>query len=179
MGGATGDKLGLQNLRTDFAHSKFEISLESFAFAYSPSISVPIGEEIYLWYHCTDCLCSMFYIYIYLKLGKLEYVDFFSGSRRLDIKLNWCETLQYIQDINDECCGCGYESIWLNLKDPVLDAATKFCSLFMNRQWINKTQWWNEHIREGCALLKVYSVLKKGGKTTETEEEQWLKLKGV
>ena len=66
------------------------------------------------------------------------------------------------------------ESVWSNLKGPLLDAATRVCGLTKNHLWETETWWWNEEvgkaIQEKGARFNGYSVLKKGGMTEDAEE---------
>ena len=38
------------------------------------------------------------------------------------------------------------ETVWSQLKDPLLDAATEVCGLSKNHPWSPVTWWWNEQV---------------------------------
>ena len=61
------------------------------------------------------------------------------------------------------------ETVCLMLKNPLLDAATKVCSLSKDHQWRPETWWWNEQV--GVAVQEKHAwFLKKGGKAADARE---------
>ena len=65
------------------------------------------------------------------------------------------------------------QTAWSKLKGPLLDAATKLCSLSKNHQWKSEIWLKNECVdkpkREKRAWFKVYNALKKGGMMAEAK----------
>ena len=68
------------------------------------------------------------------------------------------------------------ETVWTQLMHPLLDAATKVCSLSNDHQWRPKTWCWNEQvdkaIQEKHARFKACKILKKGDKMAEAKEAE-------
>ena len=66
------------------------------------------------------------------------------------------------------------ESAWSKLRDPLLDTATRVCSVYNKHQWRPGTWLWNEQVGEAVqeiyTLFQVYSALETCGKMVEAKE---------
>ena len=66
------------------------------------------------------------------------------------------------------------ESAWSKLRGPLLDTATRVCSVYNKHQWRPGNWLWNEQVDEAVqeiyTLFQVYSALETGGKMVEAKE---------